>query len=70
MEWRISQLCPGMTRDAPKALGALADCWCVTDGSCFLEVVNPWLVPHAMTLLSKWQAPNRHFCPVSFILCV
>lgn len=59
-----------LTRDARKTLGALAGCWCVTDGSWFLEVVNPWLVPHAMTLLSKWQALNRHFCPVSFILCV
>lgn len=65
MGWKISQLVQ-LTRDAHKPLEALAGCWC--DGSWFLEVVNPWLVPHAMTLLSKWQAPNRHFCPVSFIL--
>lgn len=59
-----------LTRDAQKAPEALAGCWCVTDGSWFLEVVTPRLVPHAMTLLSKWQASNRHFCPVSFILSV
>lgn len=57
-----------LTGDAPEALGALAGCWCVTDGSCFSEVGNPWLVPHAMTLLSK--CPDMHFCPVSFTLSV
>lgn len=63
MEWKISQLCPvQLARDAHKALEALAGCWWVTDGSWFLEVVTPCLVPHAMTLLSKWQASNRHFC--------